>query len=270
MSRSLLFASAAITATLALSACSSGDAESDAAEGSAGSGEFGLIDDGKLVVATEGTYRPFTFHEGGSGDLVGYDVEIVEAVADKIGLEVEFQETQFDAIFAGLEAGRFDVVANQVSINPEREEAYLFSTPYTVSPGVVVVAEATNDIADVSDLDGKTSAQSLTSNWFEVAETNGANVEAVEGWAQAVALLEQGRVDATINDKLTFLDYTTERPDAPIKIAAETEGSSLNAFAFTKDKEDLVTAFDEALVELKDDGTLAEIGEKYFGTDVSQ
>ena len=119
-------------------------------------------------------------------------------------------------------------------------------------------------------LDGKTSAQSLTSNWFEVAETNGANVEAVEGWAQAVALLEQGRVDATVNDKLTFLDYTAERPNAPIKIAAETEDSSLNAFAFTKDKEELVAAFDQALVELEEDGTLAEIGEKYLGADVSQ
>jgi len=270
MSRSILLASAALTATLALSACSSADAEGDGAEASTGSGEFGLISDGTLVVATEGTYRPFTYHEGGSGELIGYDVEIVEAVADKIGLEVEFQETQFDAIFAGLEAGRFDVVANQVSINPDREEAYLFSTPYTVSPGVVVVAEATDDISSVSDLEGKTSAQSLTSNWFEVAETNGANVEAVEGWAQAVALLEQGRVDATVNDKLTFLDYTAERPNAPIKIAAETEDSSLNAFAFTKDKEELVAAFDQALVELEEDGTLAEIGEKYLGADVSQ
>lgn len=271
MSRSLQLASAALAATLTLTACSSGGSDTDAAgTAGGGEGEYGLITDGTLVVATEGTYRPFTFHEDGSGDLVGYDVEIVEEVAERIGLEVEFEETQWDAIFAGLDAGRFDVIANQVSINPQREAAYLFSEPYTVSPGVVVVAEATTDIASLEDLEGKTAAQSLTSNWKDVAEENGAQVEAVEGWAQAVALLEQGRVDVTVNDELTFLDYTAQRPDSPIRIAAETEDASLNAFAFTQDKEELVAAFDEALVEMQEDGTLAAIGEKYFGTDVSQ
>jgi cystine transport system substrate-binding protein len=265
----------AAAASLTLTACGqggNGEGQTSGGGGTAETGDgsgLGLAQEGVLVVGTEGTYRPFTYHEDGSGELVGYDVEVIEAVAERLDLEVQFQETQWDAIFAGLEAGRFDVIANQVSINPEREEAYLFSEPYTVSPGVVVVSEDTDDITSLQDLDGKTSAQSLTSNWYEVAESNGAQVEAVEGWAQAVALLEQGRVDATVNDKLTFLDYTNERPDSPIKIAVETEDASLNAFAFTKDKEELVSAVDEALAELQADGTLAELGEKYFGQDVS-
>lgn len=175
---------------------------------------------GVLTVGTEGTYRPFSFHEGGAGELTGYDVEIVTAVAEELGVEADFEETQWDAMFAGLESERFDVIANQVSINPEREASYLFSEPYTVSPGVVVVAEGTTDITGLGDLEGKTTAQSLTSNWHTVAEENGANVESVEGWAQAVALLEQGRVDATVNDQLTFLDYTKEHPDSPITVAA--------------------------------------------------
>ncbi|TXQ40800.1 transporter substrate-binding domain-containing protein, partial [Escherichia coli] len=83
---------------------------------------------GVLVVGTEGTYSPFSFHEGGAGDLTGYDVEVITAVAGQLGVEVEFQETQWDAIFAGLDAGRFDVIANQVSITPERLERYEFST----------------------------------------------------------------------------------------------------------------------------------------------
>lgn len=265
---------ALLTSALALTACSGGDS-ADSGSGDAGGtstgggGEYGLADDGVLVVGTEGTYRPFSYHENGSGDLVGYDIEVVEAVADKLDLEVQYQETQWDGIFAGLEAGRFDVIANQVSINPEREAQYLFSEPYTVSPGVVVTAEDTTDITSLDDLEGKTTAQSRTSNWYKVAESNGANVEAVEGWAQSVALLQQGRVDATVNDKLTFLDYTKENPDAPIKIAAELDEASLNAFAFTQDKQELVAAFDEALAELEADGTLAELGEKYFGDDVS-
>ncbi|GGI44546.1 cystine transport system substrate-binding protein [Agromyces flavus] len=268
--RTILGVAAASAAVLALAACSSGDSGSGSGEASGAADDYGLVSDGTLTVATEGTYRPFSFHEDGSGELVGYDVEIAEAVADKLGLEVEFQETQWDAIFAGLDAGRFDVIGNQVSITPEREEQYLFSEPYTVSRGVIVVNEGDSSISSFDDLDGKTTAQSLTSNWYELATESGAKVEAVEGWAQAVALLEQGRVDATINDELTFLDYLTTTPDAPIEVAAETDETSESAFAFTKDKEALVEAVDEALAELRDEGVLAEIGEKYFGADVSQ
>lgn len=265
--RTLFGLAAASAAVIALAACSSG---APAASESAGDDEYGLVTAGTLTVATEGTYRPFSFHEDGSGDLVGYDVEIAEAVAEKLGLEVEFQETQWDAIFAGLDAGRFDVIANQVSINPEREEQYLFSEPYTVSPGVIVVKQGDTSISSFDDLAGKTTAQSLTSNWYELAQEAGANVEAVEGWAQAVTLLEQGRVDATINDKLTFLDDEKTNGDRGLEIAAETDDPSLSAFALTKDKADLVAAIDEALAELREEGVLAELGEKYFGADVSQ
>ncbi len=252
------------SAALVLSGCSgsSSPASSTADDG------LGLVSAGTLTVATEGTYRPFSFHDE-TGDLVGFDVEIAEAVADKLGLEVKFQETQWDAIFAGLEAGRFDVIANQVSINAEREEKYLFSTPYTVSPGVIVVPEDEDSISSFGDLAGKTTAQSLTSNWYELAQDSGATVEPVEGWAQAVALLTQGRVDATINDELTFLDY--EKTDGPtgLKIAAETDDPASSAFAFTKDKQALVDAIDSALAELRDEGVLAQISEKYFGADVT-
>jgi cystine transport system substrate-binding protein len=253
-------------AALALTACSSGSA----APAASGEGDdLGLVSAGTLTVATEGTYRPFSYHDE-TGDLVGFDVEIAEAVADKLGLEIQFEETQWDAIFAGLDAGRFDVIANQVSINPEREEKYLFSAPYTVSPGVIVVPEDDDSISSFDDLAGKTTAQSLTSNWYELAQSSGATVEAVEGWAQAVALLEQGRVDATINDSLTFLDYENTEGPTGLKIAAETDEPGLSAFALTQDKEALVDAIDGALAELREEGVLAEISEKYFGADVTE
>jgi cystine transport system substrate-binding protein len=267
MSRRTRFATLAAlaaAAALVLSGCSG----SSAPASSSADDELGLVSAGTLTVATEGTYRPFSFHDE-TGELVGFDVEIAEAVADKLGLEVKFQETQWDAIFAGLEAGRFDVIANQVSINPEREEKYLFTAPYTVSPGVIVVPEDDDSISSFDDLAGKTTAQSLTSNWYELAQESGATVEAVEGWAQAVALLEQGRVDATINDKLTFLDY--EKSDGPtgLKIAAETDDPASSAFALTKDKQALVDAIDDALAQLREEGVLAEISDKYFGADVT-
>src|SRR5690349_13741621 len=143
-------------------------------ETSAGTSLQDVQDAGEIVVGTEGTYPPFTFHEGGSGDLTGYDVEVMEAVADELGVEVVWEETQWDAIFAGLDAGRFDAIANQVSITPEREADYAFSDPYTVSPGVVVVTDDNTDIKSFDDLAGKTTAQSLTSNWYELAKKSGA------------------------------------------------------------------------------------------------
>jgi L-cystine transport system substrate-binding protein len=260
---------ATLTATVtavALAACGSGnDGDGDAAGGD----DLGLTSDGTLTVATEGTYRPFTFHDS-SGALVGYDVEVAEAVAEKLGLEISFQETQWDAIFAGLDAGRFDTIANQVSITPEREEKYTFTQPYTVSRGVVVVAEGDTSVSSFADLDGKTAAQSLTSNWRELAEESGAKIEAVEGWAQSVDLIETGRVDVTINDSLTVLDYLNDNPDAPIAIAAETEETSESAFVVTPERDALAAAIDEALDELRSDGTLTELSEKYFGEDVSE
>jgi cystine transport system substrate-binding protein len=261
---------------LLLTGCGSSDSGSGSSSnaGSGGKPAAGtslkdVKDAGVLTVGTEGTYSPFTFHQGGSGDLTGYDVEVAKAVGDQLGVDVKFEETQWDAIFAGLDAGRFDMIANQVSITPERQAQYAFSKPYTVSPGVIVVKKGDSSISSFADLKGKTTAQSLTSNWYELAKKSGAKVQNVEGWAQAVALLKQGRIDATINDKLTFLDYQKSENDTSLAIAATTKDEAHNAFAFRKGSDDLVAAVDKALDKLRQDGTLAKISEKYFGEDVS-
>jgi len=266
-----------LVASLILTACSASTdgatvEPSAGATGAATAQDTSLADvqkAGELVVGTEGTYRPFSYHEDGSGDLTGYDVEVARAVAKEIGVDIRFEETQWDAIFAGLEAGRFDAIANQVSITPEREASYTFSNPYTYSTGVIVTAEGTSDITSFDDLAGKTAAQSLTSNWYTLAEQSGTTVEAVEGWAQAAALVEQGRVDATINDKLTFLDYQKQKGDTGLVIAAETDDFSRSAFAFASGSDSLARAVDDALAVLAENGTLAEISEKFFGDDVS-
>jgi cystine transport system substrate-binding protein len=135
---------------------------------------------------------------------------------------------------------------------------------------VLVTKADSSEITSFGDLEGKTTAQSLTSNWYTLAKESGANVEAVEGWAQSVTLLEQGRVDATINDKLTYLDYQNTSNNENIKIAAETEEESLSALAFKKGSTELVDAVNVALEELRAEGKLAEISEKYFGADVTQ
>lgn len=264
--RALASTAAVSFALLTLGACASGGSGS----GEGADDGLGLVTSGTLTVATEGTYKPFSYHETSSGDLVGYDVEVAEAVAEKLDLEIKFAETQWDAIFAGLDAGRFDTIANQVTITPDRQEQYVFSAPYTVSRGALVVTEDNDDITSFEDLDGKTTAQSLTSNWRDLAEESGAKIENVEGWAQSVSLLRDGRVDATINDTLTYLDYVNENPDSGLKIAAETDESSEAAFVVTPEREALAAEITAALEELRAEGTLAELSEKYFGDDVSE
>ncbi|MGP9783264.1 polar amino acid ABC transporter substrate-binding protein [Arthrobacter sp. MYb211] len=260
----------AITAVLALALSACGASSTDSASSPAADENLlqHVKDSGVLTVGTEGTYRPFSFHEG--DQLTGFDVEVIEAVGDQLGVEVEFQETQWDGIFAGLEAGRFDVIANQVNVTPERVEKYLLSEPYNFSSGVIVTKSENTDITSFDSLDGKTTAQSLTSSFHDDAKDAGAKIQAVEGWAQAVTLLKQGRVDATVNDKLTFLDSQTTNPDDSIKIAAESEEKSETVVALKKDQTELRDAINTALEELSADGTLTKISEKYFGEDITK
>jgi cystine transport system substrate-binding protein len=184
-------------------------------------------------------------------------------------MEVEFSEVPWDAIFAGLEAGRYDVVANQVSITEERQEVYDFTAPYTVSTGAIVTRADDDSVSGLADLAGKVSAQSATSNWAQVVTDAGAQVEAVEGFTQAITLLQQGRVDVTVNDDLAVLNYLETTGDTEVQIAAATDDVSEQAFALPKDSE-LTEQIDTALAELRADGTLAEISDEWFGDDVSQ
>jgi len=227
----------------------------------------GGADSDTLRVGTEGTYSPFSY-QGPDGELTGYDVDVARAVGAKLGKQVEFVQTPWDAIFAGLESKRFDLVANQVTVNDERKAKYDLSQPYTVSEGVIVTRADTTDITTLADLKGRTTAQSATSNWATVARDAGANVEAVEGFVQAVQLLKDGRVDATVNDTLAVAEYQKVQGDVGVKVAGTTGDTSQQAFAARKDS-GLIPDIDRALGELRADGTLKQISEKYFGTDVS-
>ncbi|MFT4416353.1 amino acid ABC transporter substrate-binding protein [Fredinandcohnia humi] len=222
----------------------------------------------KITVGTEGTYAPFTFHNE-EGELTGYDVEVIKEVAKRMDVEIEFMETQWDSMFAGLNAKRFDLIANQVGINEDRLANYDFSEPYTYSTAVVVVPKDNNEITSFEDLKGKKSAQSLTSNYGAIAEQNGAELVGVEGIAQAIELIKQGRAEVTVNDKLAVLDYIKAQGDESIKIVAESEDVSEMAFAFNKGNEQLVAAINEQLAAMREDGTLQKISVEWFGEDVS-
>ena len=226
---------------------------------------------GRVVrVGTEGTYPPFTYVDPRTSQLTGYDIEVAKAVAKEAGWRLKFVQSQFDAIFPALDSKRIDMIANQVTINPERQARYLFSKPYTYSHGVIVVAKGKKGITSLDDLKGKTTAQSETSNWAQVAKDAGAKVESVEGFAQAVALLTQGRVDAIVNDNIAVLDYLASTKSTKIEITGDAgDEVSKQALTFRKSDPELRKEADAALKKLAEDGTLAKISKSYFGADVS-
>jgi His/Glu/Gln/Arg/opine family amino acid ABC transporter permease subunit len=223
---------------------------------------------GVLRVGTEGTYAPFSYHDPATGELVGYDIDVAKAVGEQLGVPVQFVETPWDSIFAALEANRFDVVANQVTINPERQAKYDLSQPYTVGEGVIVTRADDDSITSLDDLKGKTTAQSITSNWAQVARDAGATVEGVEGFAQAITLLNQGRIDATVNDSVAVYAYLAETGDTSVKIAAQTGQTSDQGFAARKNS-GLLPELNGALDELRADGRLTAISEKYLKADAT-
>lgn len=224
---------------------------------------------GTLTVASEGTYPPFTYHDEATNELTGYDVEIARAIADKLGVNVEFVETKWDSIIAGLDAKRYDVIINQVGITPERQEKYDFSEPYTYTKGVLIVAEANESIESFVDLKGKKSAQSVTSNWAQIAESYDAEIVGTDGFNQSIELLLAGRADATLNDNVAFYDFKKAKPEAKVKIAAISNEVSVSGVLIRKGNDEFVKAINKALEDLRVEGKLKEISEKYFGVDVS-
>lgn len=224
---------------------------------------------GAIKIGTEGAYPPFTYHDK-SGKLVGVDVEIGELIAKGLGVKPEFVEGKWDGLIAGVDAKRYDLVLNEVAITPERLKKYDFSDPYITSKAVIVVHSDNHSINSFADLKGKKSSQSLTSNFAQLAKSSGAEVVATEGFNQSLQLVLTGRVDATINDSLSFLDFKKQKPDAKLRVAATEAKGDQSAVLLAKGQPELLAAINQALRTAKQDGSYQKISLKYFGTDVSQ
>ena len=268
----------AAAGVLTLAGCSSNSGSSAAASGAASSAaSTGAADqlaaiqtNGKLVVALEGAWQPWSYHDE-SDTLVGYDVEVSRAIAEKLGVEPEYVESDWDSLFAGLDAGRFDIVCNGVEVTDERAKTYDFTTPYGYIHTALAVRKDNEDIKSFEDLKGKTTANSLASPYMELAESYGATVQGIDTLEETIQLLTAGRIDATLNADVSFYDYLNVHPDADFKLVAQTEDASHVAIPVRKgdDSASLLEAINTAIEELRADGTLKALGEKYFGQDIS-
>jgi cystine transport system substrate-binding protein len=225
---------------------------------------------GVFRIGTEGTYAPFTYHDE-AGKLTGFDVEIGSAIARRLGVKPQFIEGQWDGLIAGLDVNRYDAVINVVSITDARKAKYDYSDPYITSHPALIVASDNTTIKSFDDLKGKKSANSATSHFGTVATAYGAQVIPVQGFNEALDLLISGRVDATVNDSLSFFDFMKHRPDARVKIVAldNSPGSrDQSAVLIRKGSPKLRAAINAALAGMMKDGTYEKISRKYFGKNV--
>lgn len=218
-----------------------------------------------LRVGTEGVYPPFSYHDE-QDRLTGFDIDVINAVADRLGVRVEFVETPWDSMFAALEADRFDLVANQVTLNPERKARYDLSDPYVETTGVVVVRKDNDEIKGLDDIAGKRAGEGLTSNWSDVAREAGAEIVGIDELGRAIENLEQGRVDVVVNDKLAVRNYLSTRKNADVKVVGETEDVSQSVFAARKGS-GYMPEINKAIAELRADGTLDRIYDRYFSAE---
>ena len=224
---------------------------------------------GKLVVALEGAWQPWSYHDS-SDTLVGYDVEVSRAIAEKLGVEPEYVESDWDSLFAGLDAGRYDMVCNGVEVTEERAKTYDFTTPYGYIHTALAVRKDNEDIHSFEDLKGKTTANSLASTYMELAESYGATVQGIDTLEETIQLLTAGRIDATLNADVSFYDYLNVHPEADFKLVAQTAEASHVAIPVLKSEDTAyLDALNAAIDALRADGTLKTLSEKYFGQDIS-
>lgn len=268
----LALSAAVIAAVMGMSGCSK--EEPAQAQTQASSAAQDLLEQirakGEIVIATEGTWSPWTFHDK-EGKLTGYDIEVGRLIAQKLGVKPQFVEGKWDGLLAGISAGRYDIMINGVDMTPERQKAYRFTEPYAYNRTVVMVSAQNNSIKSMQDLKGKVTANTISSTYAEIAEKYGAKVDGVDDLNQTFELLLSGRIDATLNAEVVYYDYMKVHPQAAIKIAAIDEQVTSVGIPLKKEgTEKLQTELNKILSDLRSSGELTKLSNQFFGTDISK
>lgn len=261
-----------LAVVFATAACGADKKEASSADAGDGSLQR-VLDAGKLTVGCEGNWVPYVYNEDGTGELVGFEVEIAKEIASRLGVEADFNvASQWDGVIAGLDAKRYDTVICGTNPNPERQEKYYMTIPYSESPIALVVAADNKEITGFDKLKGKLCANSLSSSSGEIARSYGAELSDCN-LTQAMDLLVTHRADAHINNLTSIEEFLKEKPDTAVTIAAiykpensyEIESSAM----FRKEDVELGKAVDKIIQEMIDDGTCYDLAVKYFGQNVA-
>ncbi len=221
---------------------------------------------GKIVVGIEGTYPPFTYHEA-DGAPAGIDVELAQKIAEKLGVEVEFVDGAWDSLLIGIDSGRFDTVINCVGITDERKEKYDFSDPYYYEAWQIVTRSDDDSIKSEEDLKGKTIATNITSAHATWYQERGVEIAGIDTGDEAIEMLLTGRVDFIDCPVPVMNSYYDAHPDVKdkLKVSFVVKGGEIpKGIPVKKGETRLLEEINKALSELREDGTLKELSEKYL------
>jgi polar amino acid transport system substrate-binding protein len=229
--------------------------------------DLGLITDGQLKVGTDTPYPPFEI--GQPPDISGYDIEVMNEIAKRLDLKPTYQDTSFDTIFRDLAQGKFDIVAAASTILPEREQTVDFSDPYYLTPQSLLVVPG-SDISTVDDLSGKTvgAQDGTTGEFYAQDNTDAGEVRGYPEGPDAINAVKAGQVDAVIIDYGVAQDAVKKGTD--VEIAQKIVTNELYGYPMAEDNDALREKVNDALAEIKEDGTLTRLYQKYFKKDPPQ
>jgi polar amino acid transport system substrate-binding protein len=259
---------AALFATALVAGCGDDDDDDDATtEATTGetTADFETVEEGVLTVGTDAPYPPFLIGNPEDPDFSGYEIELFNAIAEKLGLPPEYSNTNFAAVFRDTANGLFDIAVVSSTILPERERVVDFTDPHYEAQQALLVPEG-SDIASVADLDGAIvgAQDGTTGEKYANDETGASEVRGFPQGPDAITALVTGQVDATIIDQPVAVDAVEKQ--GGMEIAEEIQTNELYGFPVAPDNDGLREAVNAALAELKEDGTVDELYEKYFST----
>lgn len=263
MKKVILLIFAIVLAMAMFTGCGNSSSSSSATDGSLDK----VKKAGKIVIGTDNTYPPMEFTQ--NGKIVGFDIDVADAVGKKLGVKVEYQPTSFDGLFLALQSKKFDAVQSSVSITDKRKQTMIFTKPYIYGGNSIFIMKSNTSIKSSNDLNGKvigvqagSTAQDVVSKISGIKE-----VKKYDGMTDAFLDIQNGRIDAVVGDPQVGDYYITDKKNIFTKVKSllnvEPEG-----VAFRKSDVLLRDAYDKALDDLKKDGTLSKISMKWFGKDI--
>jgi len=246
---------------LSLSACGKKEAAADATPAKPS----------VYLVGVESAYAPFS-SENEQKDVVGFDIDVMKALAQKIGIEVKFIPTPFEGFFNFLAQGDRDLLISAITITDERKQTVDFSTPYFEATQLIAVANGDTKVQKFDDLKTlKVGVQSATSGDEIVQQLlgkNNPNIKRLDSTPLALKELEGGGVDAVVADDAVVRNYITNNPSSKLRTVADAGfPKEYYGIAVRKGNTELLNKINKGLADMKADGSFAKISEQYFGSD---
>ena len=225
-----------------------------------------------ITIGTSGTYYPFTYSN--NGNLEGFEIDIWNEIGKKLNYNIKFKTASFSGLFGMLESGKVDTLANQITLTNERKEKYFFTDPTVYSGAQIIVKQDNNSIKSFDDLIGKKVGVDLGSNYEQIVKDKDKNgnikIITYQNTDAAFNELLLGRIDAVVIDKVSAIAAIKEK-NLNLQLAGKPIDKIENAYPFlkTKENEHLIKDINSALLDMKNDGSLKAISEKWLGTNVT-